>query len=232
MQKRLVVLFLLVLVSFGMLAIRLILIQRDNGRSYTMQVLSQQAYDNKSLPYKRGRITDAKGTVLADSQLVYNVIIDARQILEDEAYLEPSLNAAERLGVNKEELRTYITEHPGCGESDLVKYLGYSRGSTAHQIQKLIRNNRIREVSYRSTIRYYPAGVPETETDLLSAASAKEKPAAIIKALGGGPLTLSALSKETGNSTSSLRWHLTRLEEDGVISAEKKGKSVWYFLRK
>ncbi|MBQ2641532.1 MAG: hypothetical protein IJG15_06020, partial [Lachnospiraceae bacterium] len=113
MQKRLVVLFLLVLVSFGMLAIRLILIQRDNGRSYTMQVLSQQAYDNKSLPYKRGRITDAKGTVLADSQLVYNVIIDARQILEDEAYLEPSLNAAERLGVNKEELRTYITEHPG-----------------------------------------------------------------------------------------------------------------------
>ena len=113
MQKRLVVLFLLVLVSFGMLAIRLILIQRDNGRSYTMQVLSQQAYDNKSLPYKRGRITDAKGTVLADSQLVYNVIIDARQILEDQAYLEPSLNAAERLGVNKEELRTYITEHPG-----------------------------------------------------------------------------------------------------------------------
>ena len=130
------------------------------------------------------------------------------------------------------QIQTYITEHPGCGESDLVKYLGYSRGSTAHQIQKLIRNNRIREVSYRSTIRYYPAGVPETETDLLSAASAKEKPAAIIKALGGGPLTLSALSKETGNSPSSLRWHLTRLEEDGVISAEKKGKNVWYFLRK
>ena len=130
------------------------------------------------------------------------------------------------------QIQTYITEHPGCGESDLVKYLGYSRGSTAHQIRKLIRNNRIREVSYRSTIRYYPAGVPETETDLLSAASAKEKPAAIIKALGGGPLTLSALSKETGNSLSSLRWHLTRLEEDGVISAEKKGKNVWYFLRK
>ena len=81
-------------------------------------------------------------------------------------------------------------------------------------------------------ITFSPTGGTKRSADLLSAASAKEKPAAIIKALGGGPLTLSALSKETGNSLSSLRWHLTRLEEDGVISAEKKGKNVWYFLRK
>ena len=113
MQKRLVVLFMLVLAAFVVLAFRLFFIQRDNGRSYTMQVLSQQAYDNKTLPYKRGRITDAKGTVLADSQLVYNVIIDARQMLEKDEYLEPSLDAAARLGLDKEEIRTYVTEHPG-----------------------------------------------------------------------------------------------------------------------
>ena len=113
MQKRLVVLFLIVMAAFILLAFRLILIQRDNGRTYTMQVLSQQAYDNKSLPYKRGKITDAKGTVLADSQLVYNVIIDASQMLEEEDYLEPSLNAVTRLGIDKEEIRAYVTEHPG-----------------------------------------------------------------------------------------------------------------------
>ena len=113
MQKRLVALFLIVMAAFILLAFRLILIQRDNGRTYTMQVLSQQAYDNKSLPYKRGKITDAKGTVLADSQLVYNVIIDASQMLEEEDYLEPSLNAVTRLGIDKEEIRTYVTKHPG-----------------------------------------------------------------------------------------------------------------------
>ncbi len=113
MQKRLVALFLIVLAAFVLLAFRLILIQRDNGRTYTMQVLSQQAYDNKSLPYKRGKITDTKGTVLADSQLVYNVIIDASQMLEEEEYLEPSLNAVTRLGIDKEEIRAYVTEHPG-----------------------------------------------------------------------------------------------------------------------
>lgn len=113
MQKRLVVLFLMVMTAFVLLAFRLILIQRDNGRSYTMQVLSQQAYENKSLPYKRGKITDIKGTVLADSQLVYNVIVDASQMLEKEEYLEPSLNALTRLGIDKEEIRTYIMAHPG-----------------------------------------------------------------------------------------------------------------------
>ncbi|MBE5998691.1 MAG: penicillin-binding protein 2 [Eubacteriales bacterium] len=113
MQKRLMVLFILILAAFVFLGFRLFMIQRDNGRSYTMQVLSQQAYDNKTLPYKRGRITDAKGTVLADSQLVYNVIIDAKQMLEKPEYLEPSLDAAERLGLDKEEIRTYVTDHPG-----------------------------------------------------------------------------------------------------------------------
>lgn len=113
MQKRLVILFAIVLAAFVVLGLRLFMIQRDNGRSYTMQVLSQQAYDNKTLPYKRGRITDAKGTVLADSQLVYNVIIDAKQMLEEPQFLEPSLDAAERLDLDRGEIRTYVTEHPG-----------------------------------------------------------------------------------------------------------------------
>ena len=127
MQKRLVVLFLIVLTAFVLLAFRLILIQRDNGRTYTMQVLSQQAYDNKSLPYKRGRITDCKGTVLADSQLVYNVIIDASQMLEDDGkYLEPSLNAVARLGIDKEEIRAYVTEHPGSQYYIALKNLPYT----------------------------------------------------------------------------------------------------------
>ena len=112
MKKRLVVLFLIILTAFLALGIRLYLIQRDNGRSYTMQVLSQQAYNNKTLPCKRGKIMDSSGTVLADSQLVYNVIIDAKQMLEEDDYLEPSLDAAERLGIDREKLLAYITEHP------------------------------------------------------------------------------------------------------------------------
>ena len=72
MQNKLVVLFAIVLLAFVGLGVRLFLINRDNGQTYSMQVLSQQAYENQTIPFKRGRILDCKGTVLADSQLVYN----------------------------------------------------------------------------------------------------------------------------------------------------------------
>ena len=100
MQRKLAVLFVMVLLAFIVLGVRLFLINRDNGQAYRMQVLSQQAYENQTIPYKRGRIVDCKGTVLADSQLVYNVIVDSKQILEKDAYLEPTLDALERLGIN------------------------------------------------------------------------------------------------------------------------------------
>ena len=44
----------LIVISFVFLGFRLFMIQRDNGRIYTRQVLSQQGYDNKALPFRRG----------------------------------------------------------------------------------------------------------------------------------------------------------------------------------
>ena len=81
MQRKLAVFFGVVLLAFIVLGVRLFLINRDNGQAYRMQVLSQQAYENQTIPYKRGKIVDSKGTVLADSQLVYNVIVDSKAIL-------------------------------------------------------------------------------------------------------------------------------------------------------
>ena len=125
MQRKLVVLFALVLLAFVGLGIRLFLINRDNGQAYTMQVLSQQAYENQTIPYKRGRILDCKGTVLADSQLVYNVIVDSKQILEKDAYLEPTLDALEGLGINRSRIREYITNHPSSQYYIAMKNLSY-----------------------------------------------------------------------------------------------------------
>ncbi|MBQ8985991.1 MAG: penicillin-binding protein 2 [Lachnospiraceae bacterium] len=93
------------------LGAQLFRINRDNGQTYSMQVLSQQAYENQTIPFKRGKILDSKGTVLADSQLVYNVIVDSKQILQKDVYLEPTLDALESLGVNRNRIKEYITNH-------------------------------------------------------------------------------------------------------------------------
>ncbi|MDE7334161.1 MAG: cell division protein FtsI [Lachnospiraceae bacterium] len=109
MQKKLIVMFLMILLVFMGLTYRLFAITRDNGEQYKKQVLSQQRYDSKTLPYRRGSILDANGSILATSEKVYNVILDAVAISEKEEYLEPTLEALRsQLGIDTGEVRSYI----------------------------------------------------------------------------------------------------------------------------
>ncbi|WP_029322249.1 peptidoglycan D,D-transpeptidase FtsI family protein [Butyrivibrio sp. AE3004] len=128
MKKKLAVLFLVVLTAFVGLSIRLILINRDNGEAYEKQVLSQQKYDSSIIPYRRGEILDANGTVLAYSEKVYNVILDAKLVLsgKDNKYLEPTIAALVRcFGFDENEIRNYITENPDSQYYTLAKQLSY-----------------------------------------------------------------------------------------------------------
>ena len=77
MKKKLLVLFFIVLIVFSSLGYRLYRIVKKDGEKYKKQVLSQQAYDSKPIPARRGKILDTNGTVLAASEKVYNVILDA-----------------------------------------------------------------------------------------------------------------------------------------------------------
>ena len=113
MKKKLVVLFVLVLLAFVGLGVRLILITKNNGKEYERQVLSQQQYDSTTLPFRRGEILDANGTVLAYSEKVYNVILDAKLLLRDEKFLEPTINAlVKEFGLNSGDIRSYLADHP------------------------------------------------------------------------------------------------------------------------
>ena len=127
MQKKLVVLFFIILLAFVGLIYRLYTISRDNGEQYKKQILSQQKYDSTTIPYKRGSILDCNGSILASSEKVYNVILDAVAVSEKEEYLEPTLEALrQEFGIDTSEVRNYIAEN---GDSSryyvLAKKLSY-----------------------------------------------------------------------------------------------------------
>lgn len=112
MQKKLVVLFVFVLLAFAGLAYRLFVITRDNGEQYKKQVLAQQKYDSTTIPFKRGSILDANGSVLAASKKVYNVVLDSVAVLEDESYLEPTMQAlSSQFGIDTAAVREYIAKN-------------------------------------------------------------------------------------------------------------------------
>ncbi len=137
MQKKLVVLFVMVLSAFVGLSIRLILINKDNGEQYKKQVLSQQSYDSKTIPFRRGDILDCKGTKLAVSEQVYNVILDAKVMLSDEDYAEPTIAAAQsELGIDGGEIRARLASHPESSYYILRKQMTYEEISGFKALQE------------------------------------------------------------------------------------------------
>lgn len=119
---RLGVFFFIVLLAFVGLSVRLIFITKDNDTEYQQRILSQQAYDSKTLNAKRGEIIDANGTVLAASKETYNVILDAKQLIDADTDINgnydpkcktATLNALESIfSVDKGELNAYIESVP------------------------------------------------------------------------------------------------------------------------
>ncbi len=161
MQKKLVVLFGLLLLAFAGLSFRLYSITKEEGQSYKKQVLSQRRYDSTTLPFKRGDILDAKGTPLAVSEKVYNVVLDTRQMLEDKEALEPTVNAlVSQFGLNETELRNYINNNPSSAYRVWAKRLSYSEISGFLELQADTENNpHIKGVWFEEEYkRVYPNG--------------------------------------------------------------------------
>ncbi len=163
MKKKLIVLFLFVLSAFVGLGARLILITKNNGEEYEKQVLSQQAYDSTTIPYRRGQILDANGTVLAYSEKVYNLILDTKVLLSDEDNVEPTVNAlVQYFGQDRQTLMTYIQEHPSSQYYTLAKQLSYDEISEFNSLITIGSDNYDSSISgvwfEENYLRKYPNG--------------------------------------------------------------------------
>jgi len=112
MQIKLMALFAFVLFALVGLNVRIAYINMKSGDKYARQVLSQETYDSKTIPYRRGEIKDRNGNVLATSEKVYNLILDCKVVNQDEEgdAVEPTIRALVRqFGLDEDELRSLLT---------------------------------------------------------------------------------------------------------------------------
>ncbi len=142
MSIKLAVLFVMILVAFAFLSIRLFIINRDNGDRYKKRVLSQQAYDSVTIPAKRGDIVDRNNTKMAVSQKVYNVCIDSKALNKDDgANIESTITALfatpVEFGYTKDELRSYIMSNPDSQYRIIAKKQSYEAVS---EIMNMVNN--------------------------------------------------------------------------------------------
>lgn len=127
MQKKLVLLFSLVVLAFAILIGRIIQINAMNGEKYTKVVLDQQQYDSRVIPFRRGDIVDRNGTNLATSERVYNVILDVKAMLEKDEYQEPTIKVLKDcFGIAEEDVEELVESSPESRYNILLKGVDYN----------------------------------------------------------------------------------------------------------
>ncbi|MCR5153215.1 MAG: penicillin-binding protein 2 [Lachnospiraceae bacterium] len=130
---------------------------KDN---YRKNALEQQSFISSVIPAKRGTITDRNGIVLAQSKLVYNLILDPKVLLTKEKYVDPTVKALiDVYGFDEKEIRNILTTKSNSSYVVLSKGLSYA---DKEKFQKYIEDqgkegNNIKGVWYEEEyIRNYP----------------------------------------------------------------------------
>ena len=137
MQKKLVMIFVAIVLAFVFLVGRITYINASNGAKYTKIVLNQQQYDSRTIPFKRGDIVDRNGTKLATSERVYNVILDVKVLTEDEDCIEPTIKVLEDcFGIEEEVVRTLIKDSPSSRYNILKKGIDYETAQAFEEIDE------------------------------------------------------------------------------------------------
>lgn len=137
MQKKLIMLFMGIVLAFAVLVVRITYINASSGERYSKLVLDQQQYGSRTIPFKRGDIVDRNGSKLATSARVYNVILDSKVMLSDEKYIEPTLNVLlELFELSPEEVRGIAQENPSSRYTVLLKGIDYVKAKAFEKIDE------------------------------------------------------------------------------------------------
>ena len=131
MHNKLYLVFVVLCILFVVLIIRLMYIEYTSGEKYEKIVLSQQEYDSTIIPYKRGDIMDSKGTVLATSVDVYNVILDNKVLHANEDKIASTIAYLTQCfpEITADEVNAQMNEHPEREYTVLAKHVSYEQKS-------------------------------------------------------------------------------------------------------
>ncbi len=137
MQKKLVLFFVIIVLAFVFLIGKITYINAANGEKYTKIVLNHQQYDSRTIPFKRGDITDRNGTKLATSERVYNVILDVDYMCSDEKYIEPTIAVLkECFDIEESTVRAIIEESPNSKYKQLKENVDYQTAQKFNEIDE------------------------------------------------------------------------------------------------
>ena len=137
MQRKLVMLFMAVILAFVILIGRITIINATKGSQYTKTVLDQQNYNSRTIAFKRGDIVDRNGTKIATSERVYNVILDVKVMTDKDEYIEPTKEVLkECFGIEGSVVDDLIEEDPDSQYEILAQGIDYETAQKFNDIDE------------------------------------------------------------------------------------------------
>lgn len=137
MQKKLVMLFMAIILAFVFLIGRITYINASSGEKYTKVVLNQQQYDNRTIPFRRGDIVDRNGTKVATSERVYNVILDAKVMTDKEKYINPTKEVLKDcFGISESDVDKVLDKNSESRYNILLKGISYEKAKEFEAIDE------------------------------------------------------------------------------------------------
>lgn len=135
MRRKLTITYGVVSAVLFALALYTAMLMRGNGEEYQKLIFSQQSYTSSVIPFKRGNIVDSKGTLLAYSEEVYNLILDPSVILYTARAADPEPNRQATVDAlvscfhfDREDLEKTLSNNPGA------MYIRYAQKLSAEDV--------------------------------------------------------------------------------------------------
>lgn len=160
MRITLFVAFVVFLLFFVALLLRIYLIDQNHGDRYRKAALSQQSYTNTVLNYQRGAIRDRNNTTMAISVRKYDLVLEPRTLLTNDAARIATVNAiCDYFSFDRDTLENAINQNP----SSMYEHFDDLRQLDSKTVEgfqkKMEENEEITGVWFEETYtRNYPLG--------------------------------------------------------------------------
>lgn len=159
MQMKLFWITVMLSIAFLALVIRIWYINKKDGKRYEKIVLAQQSYDSIEIPYRRGDILDRNGTQLATSEKVYNLIIEPKNILQDDKVKKATISALTKyFDITEQEIDDALSDKSSLYKK-MLKKLSYDQVKPFNEFIATKDGKNVKGVWFEDEYqRYYPYG--------------------------------------------------------------------------
>ncbi len=131
---------------------------------------------------------------------------------------------------NRTRIYDYIKKNPGAHLRMITRELETGMGATQHHLDILERSGKVKSRRINIYRHYYAVEVLEAEHNIL-AFLRQETAMDILTYLMEHPRsTQSDIINFKGFSAPTISWHMARLEEAGLVSSIKEGRTVRYAI--